>query len=119
HRAALGLSATPERDYDEGLEQYVVPALGEIIFRYTYEDARLDGVISPFDLVNVGVELLPKEQTAYDSLTRRIAIAASKVEAGEDESGLKRLLMMRASISANARMRIPAALKLVELARGQ
>ncbi len=119
HRAALGLSATPERDYDEGLEQYVVPTLGEIIFRYTYEDARRDGVISPFDLVNVGVDLLLSEQTVYDSLTRRIAIAASKVEAGEDDSGLKRLLTKRASISANARMRIPAALKLVDLVRGQ
>lgn len=119
HRAALGLSATPERDYDEGLEQYVVPSLGEIIFRYTYEDARRDGVISPFDLVNVGVDLTPNEQTAYDSLTRRIVIAASKVEAGEDDARLKRLLMKRASVSANARMRIPAALKLVELTRGQ
>jgi superfamily II DNA or RNA helicase len=119
HRASLGLSATPERDYDEGLQQYVVPTLGEIIFRYTYEDARRDGVISPFDLVNVGVDLLPREQIAYDSLTRRIAIAASKVDAGEDDGRLKRLLMQRASISANARMRVPATLRLVELARGQ
>ena len=34
--AALGLSATPERPYDEGLEEVLVPALGPVLFRYTW-----------------------------------------------------------------------------------
>ena len=46
--ATLGLSATPERDYDEGFEAYIAPRLGPIIHEYTYVDASRDGVISPF-----------------------------------------------------------------------
>ncbi|MGH3145789.1 MAG: DEAD/DEAH box helicase family protein, partial [Rubrobacter sp.] len=33
--ATLGLSATPERQYDTWFDDYVVPALGPIIYRYT------------------------------------------------------------------------------------
>lgn len=59
HAAALGMSATPRRDYDEGLEEFLIPALGPVIFEYGYNEAARDGVIAPFNLVNVRIELLP------------------------------------------------------------
>ena len=59
YTATLGLSATPERDFDDGFEDLVAPALGEVFFRYGYTEARADGVIAPFDLINVRVPLLP------------------------------------------------------------
>src|SRR5262249_16821121 len=34
--ATLGLSATPERPYDEGLDEVLVPKLGPVIYRYDY-----------------------------------------------------------------------------------
>ncbi|UHH10167.1 DEAD/DEAH box helicase family protein [Luteimonas fraxinea] len=40
--ASLGLSATPERQYDDGLKEVLVPALGEIIYSYDYADALRD-----------------------------------------------------------------------------
>jgi superfamily II DNA or RNA helicase len=43
--AALGLSATPDRPYDDGLEQVLTPALGPVIYRYTYREAKRDEVI--------------------------------------------------------------------------
>src|SRR5262249_9631750 len=46
---ALGLSATPKREYDQGFEQYVVPILGPVIFEYDYVQAHRDGVVTPFD----------------------------------------------------------------------
>ena len=39
--AALGLSATPERECDEGFKQYVVPAVGPVIYEYDYVQEQL------------------------------------------------------------------------------
>ena len=120
HRASMGLSATPVREYDSGLEEYLVPALGPIIYEYNYERAYQDGVISPFRLVNVRVDLLSDEQKEFQRLTRRIAIAQRQREAhGEANADLKRLLLWRAAVVSSAAMRIPVASKLIEMNRGQ
>jgi len=117
--AALGLSATPRREYDQGFEDQVVPVLGPVIFEYDYTLAYEDKVVAPFDLVNVQVDLLPHEQTEYDRLTKRAAILLRKArkEVGIEEK-LKRILQMRAAVSATAKMRLPVAAKIVEQNRG-
>ena len=117
--AALGLSATPEREYDEGFQKYVVPALGPVIFEYGYVQAFEDRVITPFDLVNVHIDFLPHEKTEYDKLTRRAAalFQQAKIDA-EADTKLKRILQKRAGISAQAKMRIPVAAKIAEESRG-
>ena len=113
--ATLGMSATPERDYDEGFEEVLVPTLGPIIYRYSYADAVQDGVVVPFELINVSVELNPLEQRRYNALSRKVAATLSKLKkTGEGQEHLKRILQERASVSANARVRIPAAISLVE-----
>lgn len=118
-KASLGMSATPERDYDSGFEDVIVPAIGEIIYRYDYRRAVHDGVISRFSLVNVEIPLIGEEQSRYDSLSRRIALMFRRLSSGEDvQSTLKRLLQQRAAIAASAVMRIPVTLKLVEQNRG-
>jgi superfamily II DNA or RNA helicase len=117
--AALGLSATPRREYDKGFEDHVVPVLGDVIFEYDYNQAYADGVVAPFDLINVQVDLLAHEQAEYDRLTKRAAILLRKTRAdgGVDEK-LKRVLQMRAAVSAKAKMRLPVAAKIVEETRG-
>src|SRR5882724_1910372 len=96
--AALGLSATPRREYDKGFEEHVVPVLGDVIFEYDYSQAYADGVVAPFDLVNVQVDLLADERTEYDRLTRRAAVLLRKARSGKAEAGieekLKRVLQM-------------------------
>lgn len=117
--ATLGLSATPQREYDPGFEDYVVPVLGPIIFEYDYTEALKDGVVAPFDLVNVKVDLLPDEQNKYDRLTKRIAATLRRSKGVmEHDDKLKRILQQRAGISATARMRLPVAAKIVEEHRG-
>ena len=74
----LGLSATPERQYDAGMAEYVVPAIGPIIYSYGLAEAERDGILLPFDLVNVEVPLLPDEQAAYDRLTKQVARAMAR-----------------------------------------
>lgn len=117
--ATLGLSATPEREHDEGFEAYIAPRLGPIIHQYTYVEAAKDGVISPFSLTNVQVDLLPDEEEKYRKLSRSIALALRKGEAGKDEERLKRLLQQRAAVVANATTRIPVAVKLIDMHKGE
>ena len=120
--ATLGLSATPQREYDTGFEEYVAPALGTVIFRYDYKQAYDDGVVAPFELINVQIDLLPHEQEEYDRLTRRAALLLRRTTAIDAEIGLsdklKRVLQMRAAVSAAALMRLPVSAKIVEQNRG-
>jgi superfamily II DNA or RNA helicase len=118
--ATLGLSATPEREYDDAFKTLISPRLGPIIYEYSYRDAARDGVISPFSLTNVRVDMLEDEAQKYLRLSRSIAQCMRKGQPTEgQEDKLKRLLQQRAAISANATMRIPVAIKLVEEHRGE
>lgn len=60
----LGLSAT--------IGQYEVEGLGRIVYEYKFTDAYRDGLVPPFDLVNVGVNLTPDERDEYLRVTDAI-----------------------------------------------
>lgn len=120
HVATLGLSATPERDYDNLFAEVIVPALGPVICEYGYNEARRDSVIAPFKLVNVEAFFTPAEQEQFDQLTRRLASLVRRHRQGEDvEERLQRLFRERASVSAGAASRIPIGVRLVETEPGQ
>ena len=55
HEATLGLSATPERESDNGFESHIVPALGPIIYSYDYPQAKADNIIVDFNLINIEI----------------------------------------------------------------
>jgi len=114
--ATLGLSATPERPYDEGLEEVLVPKLGPIIYRYTYRDALRDKVIVPFDLKNIVFELEPDRQAEYDKLTG--AIRRAMARNGEDDERTIALLLRRARVMNLSTNRIRLALRLVLAHKG-
>jgi superfamily II DNA or RNA helicase len=116
HVATLGLSATPERDFDDLFNEAVVPILGPVIYRYNYREALADQVITPFALTNIRIPLTDDEQARYDAFTRRLIPVFRERERGDcnvDEQ-LYRLLRDRARISAGAAFRIPAAIKVLE-----
>lgn len=109
--ATLGLSATPERQYDDGLNEVLVPKLGEIIYRYTYKDALRDKVIVPFELRNIVFELEPEIQEEYNKLSGAIARSVSR-NGPEDEKTVA-LLLRRARIMNLSGNRIRLALRLI------
>lgn len=115
--AALGLSATPERQYDDGLARILVPALGPVIFEYSYRDALRDGVIVPFHLHNVVFLLEPKEAEDYDRLTKAIGRAVSRFGADSDEA--VRLMLHRTRVLNLSWNRIRLAVLLVARHRGR
>lgn len=115
--AALGLSATPERPYDDGLSDILVPALGPVIYEYTYEDALRDGVIVPFILRNIVFDLEDDRQMEYDKLTRSIARAIHRF--GPDASEAVALMLRRSRVLNLSLNRVRLAVKLVAAHRGQ
>ena len=120
HLATLGISATPERQYDIGYEEHIAPVLGGIIYRYDYEQAFQDGIICPFELKNVHVDLLSHEKKEYARITKRLADLIKELEHGQPvRQAVERLLQKRARSVANAAMRIPVAAKIAETNRGK
>ncbi len=113
--ASLGLTATAEREYDDGLERVLVPNLGPIIFRYSLAEARKDGVISNFDLFNVRVPFDSDEKMQYDKATRALGAAI----ASGDEERAKRIAMRRSSIVKNAISRVTSVVVIAEKLRGK
>lgn len=115
--ASLGLSATPERPYDEGLTNVLVPALGPVIFNYSYGDALRDGVIVPFELRNIVFELEEDRQTEYDKLSKAIARSISQHGAEAEETIA--LFLKRARVLNLSLNRVRLALKLVAASLGK
>jgi superfamily II DNA or RNA helicase len=70
HTAVLGLSATPERE-DSGLS-VVSYICGPVVYRYGYDDARLDDVIMPFVVRAVATPLTRYEMKVYEELSEDI-----------------------------------------------
>lgn len=68
----LGLSATPERYGDMGFEEKLEPNLGKIIYTYTYSDALKDGIIPPYRLVRLKVNLTKQECLQYEKISEKI-----------------------------------------------
>ena len=112
--ATLGLTATAERDYDDGLDEVLIPNLGNMIYKYSIANARSDGVVAPFEVLNVKIQFTDIEESEYKKLTARLAQAYSQ----GDENKAVIIARMRASVSRNAAKRIPAAIAIAEENRG-
>lgn len=117
--ATLGMSATPEREHDDAFEELLAPSLGRIVYSYDLDAASADGIVSPFDLVNVAVDLCPDESEEYERLSRRIAQASNSLrgDPGAQER-LEILLRRRARVAALARLRVPVAARILDEHRG-
>jgi superfamily II DNA or RNA helicase len=110
----LGLSATPVRDFDDGFERWVEPALGSIIYEYGYAEALADGVIAPLTLHNFHFSLTEQEQERYDMLSTKIGRRWAQVDDPYEDVILKRLLLQRSSVSIESSRRLVATVAVAE-----
>ncbi len=119
--ATLGLSATPERQYDDLFQSIIVPSLGPIVFRYEYRHASADGIISDFELWNVRVPMSSPEQRQITLDGRAIAAEAKRLQQNGERTSprLRNLLLRRSRHSQRVRSRIPAAVEFVERFRSR
>ena len=113
--ATLGLSATPERDYDDNFYIIIKKILGDIIFDYDYIDAREDEVIVNFKLLYGYAALLPEEEEKYKKFTKSIQRRAATI-GGQDMNDypLKMLIFNRARLVKNSKNRIPYGVELIQ-----
>ena len=116
HFATLGLSATPEREYDDWFDEFVVPSLGEIVFKYSYADGVRDKIIVPFDVENVEVPLTDDESIGIEKFNRRLAILFTQQKEGikNNNKAITRTLIQRSQISKAAQSRIPTTIELAK-----
>lgn len=119
--ATLGLSATPERQYDTWFDEFIVPALGPVIFRYRYEEALRDKVISEFDLWNIRVPLTADEEEEIQRVNKAIAreLQSLNRQGVLESPRLQRLLLRRSRCSQAAASRIHATVELTDKSRGK
>ena len=80
YRYRLGLSATPEREYDDAGNDFLLNEIGEVIFEFTLQDAIQKGILCEFNYIP-----LPYVLTEEEKLKKRKIIAAfnAKKESGE------------------------------------
>lgn len=117
----LGLSATPDRYFDEEgtgiLKAYFG---GESVYKFDLKaalewvqpDGTL-GVLAPYIYKPIFVELTEDENEEYTKYSKRIAqISSNEFQSTEDSEEIERLLNLRAEIAKSAANKIPA-LKLV------
>lgn len=70
----LGLSATPEREYDSEGTQFIKDHIGPIIFEFTLEDAIKRGILSPFNYYPVNYKLTSEDRARLQNVFKRKAV---------------------------------------------
>lgn len=111
----LGLSATPERWLDEPGTEKLKEYFGDIIFRYDLKEAIKSKFLTSYYYYPILVELTPEETEEYFELTKKIQKAFlfnNNDEESEENDLLKKLLIKRSRLLANAKNKI---VKLEEL----
>lgn len=73
----LGLSATPDREYDQDGNAFIARNVGPVIFRYPLENAIADGILCGFDYVALEWDPSDEDRRAVHALMRRRAASAS------------------------------------------
>lgn len=73
----LGLSATPDREYDQEGNAFIARNVGPVIFRYPLENAIADGILCGFDYVALEWDPSDDDRHAVHALMRRRAASVN------------------------------------------
>jgi superfamily II DNA or RNA helicase len=69
----LGLSATPEREYDEEGNDFVEEHIGPIIYRYELANAIQDGILAPFNYYPLDYWPTEEDGERINSVYKKVA----------------------------------------------
>ncbi len=110
----LGLSATPERWFDEEGTACLFSYFERICFEFSLNEAIAAKYLTPYDYNPVLVNLSQTEMDEYEDLTDKINMLTRMEDDGPNlEERLKILLLKRASIIAQAGEKIPSLLNIL------
>ena len=108
----LGLSATPNRWFDESGTTALRTYFGDTVYEFSLDKAIKMGYLCPYYYHPHLVELTDEEFEEYERLTERISKLYHQVESGETSEVLERLLIKRATLLNRAENKLT---KLTEL----
>ncbi len=108
----LGLSATPNRWFDESGTTALRTYFGDTVYEFSLDKAIKMGYLCPYYYHPHLVELTGEEFEAYEHLTERISKLYHQIESGETSEALERLLIKRATLLNRAENKL---VKLAEL----
>ena len=94
----LGLSATPNRWFDELGTTALKTYFGDTVYEFSLDIAIKNGYLCPYYYYPHLVELTDNEFEAYERLTERISKLYHQVESGETSQVLERLLIKRSTL---------------------
>ncbi|MBR8830851.1 MAG: hypothetical protein N5P05_000225 [Chroococcopsis gigantea SAG 12.99] len=110
----LGLSATPERYFDDEGTEAVIGYFGEILQpEFTLADAIEKGALVNYHYYPIFVELTGAESLEYAKITQKIGWAMAKYDRLIQDDNLTSLLMQRARLVGAAQNKIPALRRLM------
>jgi superfamily II DNA or RNA helicase len=84
----LGLSATPEREYDEIGNEFIEKEIGPVIFRYDLKDAIRDNILCEFDYVPLSYQLSEEDKEGIKRAYRAYS-ARTKNNIPENEARIQ------------------------------
>ena len=108
----LGLSATPNRWFDESGTTALRSYFGDTVYEFSLDKAIKMGYLCPYYYHPHLVELTDEEFEEYERLTERISKLYHQAESGEINEALERLLIKRATLLNRAENKLE---KLAEL----
>jgi superfamily II DNA or RNA helicase len=82
----LGLSATPDREYDEDGNRFIEAEIGPVIFRFGLKDAVRRGILCEFDYVDLEYQFSEDDRVALRQAIRRYHAQTAAGEARPIES---------------------------------
>lgn len=108
----VGLSATPERYFDEEGTDVVKNFFGGIIYEYNLSQAIADGFLTPYNYFPVIVRLSEDEYRKYEEISAKILRSYAITKSSESDifnrSDVKKLLIQRSRLIKGAINKIPA-----------
>lgn len=113
----LGLSATPRRWFDEKGTENIFDYFGPVCFEFPLERA-IGKYLVPYEYKPELIHLTPEESDQYEALTTKISKLLSLAKKNEDDNDaefqLKKAMLERARIIANAEDKV---IRLLEIFR--
>jgi len=75
----IALSGTYERQQDDGVERYLKPYFGDVVFNYDYAEALKEETVAPFELALVETPFTASEFATYRQADERCTEAKGKL----------------------------------------
>lgn len=91
---ALGLTATPEREYDEEGNQFIREEVGEVIYEFDIVDAIERGILCEFDYVPLHYDLSDDDKERLKNVFKQKSAREKEGEGMKEEELYRKLAMV-------------------------